>query len=163
MPEKDFDAATAAVKRAAEPDAATEIWTNAREQRPGAVPVDGRTIALAADPGGKGSYRPREPRSFLEAIVARRRADLVGAAARRLAALSTAGAAAALLYMDERQYRVGTISALVRRGPKPAAAVPRPPALPVVKRAPPSPKARRRGLPASTMAAKAWRTATGTG
>ncbi|MDB5599960.1 MAG: hypothetical protein JWN71_2004 [Xanthobacteraceae bacterium] len=46
--------------------------------------------------------------------------------------LSMAGAVAALLWIDERQQRLGTTTALVRRGDKPASAVPAPPALPAV-------------------------------
>lgn len=48
--------------------------------------------------------------------------------------ISLAGAKAALLRMDDRQHRLDTVTALVRRGPKPAEAVPMPPALPVVVR-----------------------------
>jgi hypothetical protein len=46
--------------------------------------------------------------------------------------LSMAGAVAALLWIDEQQKRLGTTTALIRRGDKPASAVPAPPALPVV-------------------------------
>jgi hypothetical protein len=41
-----------------------------------------------------------------------------------------------MLYMDEAQQRLDTETALVRRGSRPAAAVPPPPALPVVAAAP---------------------------
>jgi hypothetical protein len=46
--------------------------------------------------------------------------------------ISLSGLAAALLWMDEQQKRVGTVTALIGRGDKPAAAVPAPPALPAV-------------------------------
>jgi hypothetical protein len=46
--------------------------------------------------------------------------------------VSLRGASAALLYMDEQQRRVGTVTALVRPGIRPASAVPPPPALPKV-------------------------------
>lgn len=46
--------------------------------------------------------------------------------------LSMAGAVAALLWIDEQQKRLGTTTAFIRRGDKPASAVPQPPALPVV-------------------------------
>lgn len=45
------------------------------------------------------------------------------------------GASAALLYMDEFQQRLGTRTALVRQGEKPADAVPPPPRLPVPPKA----------------------------
>lgn len=46
-------------------------------------------------------------------------------------AVSLAGAVAALLFIDEQQGRLGTTTALVRKGDKPATAVPAVPALPV--------------------------------
>jgi hypothetical protein len=48
--------------------------------------------------------------------------------------ISLDGASAALLWIDERQQRLDTVTALVRRGQKPTSAVPAPPPLP----APPS-------------------------
>jgi hypothetical protein len=65
-----------------------------------------------------------------------RKAD--GKAAGRV---SLKGANAALLYMDEQQRRVGTVTALVRTGPKPASAIPPPPALPKI--AAPAPATRK--------------------
>jgi hypothetical protein len=44
--------------------------------------------------------------------------------------ISLDGASAALLFMDDRQRRVGTVTALARRGDQPASAVPQPPPLP---------------------------------
>lgn len=46
--------------------------------------------------------------------------------------VSLAGAVAALLFIDEQQGRLGTVSALIRKGDKPAATVPAEPAPPVV-------------------------------
>ncbi len=74
-------------------------------------------------------------------------AALIGGTALRLAsveagvagetqAVSLAGSAAALLDLDDRQGRVGTVTALVRPGAAPASAVPAPPSLPVVARLP---------------------------
>ena len=56
--------------------------------------------------------------------------------------ISLTGGAAAMLWMDDQQKRVGTVTALVSRGDKPATAVPPPPAPPVVTAAkiPPGPK-----------------------
>lgn len=50
--------------------------------------------------------------------------------------ISLQGAAAAFLWIDERQGRLGTTTALVRRGDRPASSVPAAPALPVVRAAP---------------------------
>ena len=61
--------------------------------------------------------------------------ELVGAGGKVIGQLSSLGASAAMLYMDEQQRRIDTVTALVRKGAKPASAVPRPPALPMVRRA----------------------------
>lgn len=50
--------------------------------------------------------------------------------------IPAAGAAAALLWIDERQGRLGATDALIRRGDRPAAAAPAAPALPRVTPAP---------------------------
>ena len=49
----------------------------------------------------------------------------------RAASISLDGASAALLWIDERQQRLGTVTALARQGERPATAVPQPTALPV--------------------------------
>jgi hypothetical protein len=56
--------------------------------------------------------------------------------------ISLNGVVAAMLWMDDQQKRVGTVTALASRGDKPATAVPPPPARPVVTAAkiPPGPK-----------------------
>lgn len=46
--------------------------------------------------------------------------------------LSVSGSSAALLWVDERQGRLDTVTALVRKGARPASAVPAAPSLPVV-------------------------------
>jgi hypothetical protein len=53
------------------------------------------------------------------------------------ARISMSGATASLLFMDERQKRVGTVTALAAKGDKPASAVPAPPAMPEVRLAQP--------------------------
>lgn len=62
-----------------------------------------------------------------------RASDASGAPA---GAVSLAGASAALLYMDEAQRRVGTVTALARPGAAPASRVPPAPPLPRVRAAP---------------------------
>ncbi|EJZ18758.1 DUF1176 domain-containing protein (plasmid) [Rhizobium sp. Pop5] len=50
------------------------------------------------------------------------------------AAIPLDGMVAALLHMDDRQGRVGGVTALIKTGAAPASKVPAPPALPVIKR-----------------------------
>lgn len=69
-----------------------------------------------------------------------RRAALTDAKGNTLASASLAGLAAAFLYMDERQGRIGTVGALRRWGTKPDSAVPAPPPLPRIVQ--PAPTAR---------------------
>src|SRR5918997_729627 len=54
------------------------------------------------------------------------------AAGATIATVSLGGATAAILYMDEQQRRLGTGTALARRGARPASVVPPPPPLPIV-------------------------------
>ena len=54
------------------------------------------------------------------------------AAGTETVSISLSGAAASLLWIDERQGRLGTTTALIRKGSRPASSVPDAPALPVV-------------------------------
>ncbi|MET0868435.1 MAG: DUF1176 domain-containing protein [Pseudorhodoplanes sp.] len=60
----------------------------------------------------------------------------------KVSTISMSGAAAALLWIDDQQKRVDTVTALVRRGPKPASAVPPQPRAPVIVAARPAPGAK---------------------
>jgi len=137
MPAGDFEAATIAVKRGAEANAPLEVWITAREGEPAEVRVDGKRFALIA----RGEdLAPQQPAQLVAAIVAGKRAALFDRQGKQIAALSVAGASAALLYVDEQQRRLGTTTALVRRGARPASAVPAAPPLPVIDVAAGSPK-----------------------
>jgi hypothetical protein len=61
--------------------------------------------------------------------------------------ISLAGSAAILLWVDDQQRRIDTVTALVRRGPKPASAVPGASAAPLIPAAPPAAQG---GLPQHT-------------
>ena len=93
-----------------------------------AIAIDGRRFALRG--GGDEEYRPADPDGVLAAMVRARVATLVDAAGKPVGTLSPAGITAALLYIDDRQRRVGTTSALVRKGAR--TVVPTPPAVPVI-------------------------------
>jgi len=71
------------------------------------------------------------------------RIDALGATASDPATteISLTGVVAAMLWMDDQQKRIGTVTALVKPGDKPATTVPAPPAAPVVTAAkiPPGP------------------------
>jgi hypothetical protein len=61
--------------------------------------------------------------------------------------ISLAGSAAVLLWVDDQQGRVDTVTALIRRGPKPASVVPGRAAAPLIPVAPPAAQS---GLPQHT-------------
>jgi hypothetical protein len=63
--------------------------------------------------------------------------------------ISLAGAVAALLWIDEQQQRLGTATAFIRRGDRPASSIPPQPQAPAVRAAPPPPGAAPRKLPAA--------------
>ncbi len=138
MPEDDPEAVTMSVRRGAGPGAAPEISINPPEGKAAALLIDGRSFALeeALDADAIAVLRPRDGAAFLNALLTARSAALADGRGKRLASLSPNGASAALLYMDDQQKRVGTVTALVRPGGRPASAVPRPPALPIVQRPP---------------------------
>jgi hypothetical protein len=71
--------------------------------------------------------------------------------------ISLNGVVAAMLWMDDQQKRIDTVTALVKRGTKPATAVPPPPASPVVTavKVPPGPKADKAPTAPAAVIAKA--------
>ena len=97
---------------------------------PVALLVDGKQVATAtiAD-----TYRVRgaEAEALARALAAGHWLELRGGA-KSLARISLAGISATLRHIDAEQGRVGTVTALIAAGPKPASAVPGAAALPVV-------------------------------
>ncbi len=73
---------------------------------------------------------------LIEAFRTARAMQLIGETGLPVGTLSLEGVSAALLYMDERQGRAGTVTALVRRGERPATAVPATERLPEIRLAP---------------------------
>lgn len=95
---------------------------------PAGVVVDGRRVAL-----GKGRFAGPEAEAIAAALVAGRRLSAIGADGEPLGSVSLAGAAAALRYIDDRQGRAGTVTAIVAKGDRASDGVPEPAALPVVE------------------------------
>ncbi len=130
------------VRLDAGPEARPEILADMSELSGAVVRlvIDGRPQTLVA--GADDEAGLRVPAADVAATLAR----LAAAREVRLsapdleAAIPAAGASAALLWIDERQGRPGTTTALIRRGERPASTVPPPPILPVVTAAPPAPQ-----------------------
>jgi len=101
-----------------------------------ALVIDGRRHGLRAGPADTFSFdvAPGEVGAVLSELAAA--STITATWAGESASFPTAGASASLLWIDERQGRLNTTTALIRRGPQPASAVPAAPALPVITAAP---------------------------
>lgn len=99
--------------------------------------ADGRALnARIIEARSCAIVHPADVPELIDAMREGRRLRAVGPDGAALGAVSLEGARAAMLYIDEAQRRLDTETALVRRGPRGADAVPPPPALPVVRAAP---------------------------
>lgn len=102
--------------------------------------IDGQTrrIAIPRDEAGSGVAELRGPaaRDLIRAMAAGRTMRLsVGPES---GDVSLSGVSAALFWIDERQGRLDTVTALLRQGSKPAIVVPPPPELPRIRTRPAS-------------------------
>ncbi len=141
------DATTVSVSRDAAAAAVPRIVFNLADTGAVAVAIDGgKPVPLSAEGAVAASAAP----ALASALANARRIELLDKSGRRVARVSPAGASAALRFIDDRQARAGTVTALVARGPGPASAVPSPPPLPVVVAARPAPGPQ---TPALTVAA----------
>lgn len=127
-----------AVRLDAGPDARPEILMDMSQISgvPIQLVIDGRAQTLTAPTEGEAGFRV--PAADVPAALAR----LAAASEIKLVApeldgeIPAAGASAAMLWIDEQQGRLGTTTALIRKGDRPASAVPAAPALPAVAAAP---------------------------
>lgn len=101
-----------------------------------ALKIDGRNYALRAGArdAANATAAADRAREIIAALPASRSLALASGA--QTADLPSSGISAALLWIDERQGRLDTNTALLRRGSRPASAVPAAPALPRVPSAP---------------------------
>ncbi|QBX37263.1 DUF1176 domain-containing protein [Brevundimonas sp. S30B] len=125
------------------PDARPAVWAGRaawdEADQPLVVEVDGRQWPTGApepqdggDIGAQGVVT-QDVSGLINALGQSRSIRLL-AGGQPVAVLSPSGAAAALLWLDERQGRLGTDTAVFRKGDRPAAAVPAGPALPPAPR-----------------------------
>ena len=101
--------------------------------------VDGAVVATFAAPAG-GEARLPLTRALVAALLSGQRAVLVDAQGTNAGGASLAGLAAALLYFDDQQHRIGTMGALKAIGQRPDSTVPAPPAAPLIATPAPSPR-----------------------
>ena len=98
--------------------------------------IDGKRFAATPSPDDTSvaSIASAQVPAVLAALNAGKTLALV--AGSQTVEIPTAGSSASLLWIDERQGRLDTVTALGRRGDRPASAVPAAPALPVIAAAP---------------------------
>ncbi|HET9832732.1 MAG TPA: DUF1176 domain-containing protein [Vicinamibacterales bacterium] len=121
------------VERTAGPRAVPLVMMSFAETISGTVSmfVDGREVARAAVRETT-VVRGAEATAFAVALASGASIE-VRQGPRLVSYPSLKGAAAALRYMDEKQGRTGTVTALAARGPKASDAVPSPVSLPVIQ------------------------------
>jgi hypothetical protein len=132
------------LERGAAPEAPPRIEIDVEAPAGAGVYADGRKLPVVLGTGKQSGRVTSGADALVAALRSATKLEVRDAAGKRLGMISPAGASAALLYMDDKQGRVGTATALARPGSKPATAVPAPPAYPIVHPAPRSAKPPRR-------------------
>ena len=127
---------TLMLRRGANPGDRPEVILQNLEQMPSVLLADGRPIPARFTGTDDGFVVQADENALIEALRNGHQLAVRVPSTARHWSVSLAGASAAMLYMDERQRRLDTVTALVRRGPRPASAVPAPPPLPQVRMAP---------------------------
>lgn len=122
------------VARRADANAKPKVYVELRfadlEDFTGEIIADGRKTGLRLN---KDADLIGDAVLFLALLSRSRSVGLAKEDGSRIAGFRTDGASAALRWMDDRQRRAGTVTALVARGEKPASTVPAPPKIPTVE------------------------------
>ncbi|MBU1348126.1 MAG: DUF1176 domain-containing protein [Alphaproteobacteria bacterium] len=124
----------------AHPSVVVGVWPQGEIVRPVSARVDGRTFAGtivaddAADEFPIATIAPADARRLIDAMTQGQAMAIVAGA--ETVPISLSGAAASMLWIDERQGRLDTTTALMRGGPRPASQVPAAPEIPRVVAAP---------------------------
>jgi len=145
------------IRREGGPRAEPEILVAASGTAPAALAIDAATLPAARVKAGlsRATDYPLEPRAtrpFLEKALAGKRLAALDRVGDVIGTVPLLDLPDALKAMDEAQHREGTVTALVAKGKRSAAAVPAPPPLPVVV-ARPLPAPRSEELSAEEVAA----------
>lgn len=119
-----------------------QTWTLSLDGKP--IPGLGPVHAAGGENGARATLTGPAAESLIAALRNGQSLEL-NAGGKSLEGVSLAGSAAVLLWLDDQQGRVGTATALARPGPKPAASVPPPTALPLIA---PAPAVDQKGVPA---------------
>jgi hypothetical protein len=125
--------ATLSVRRGPEGSAVPEVWFRTWEGEAADLIADGKPLKIRMRKNDDDAYvvDPADAVRLLDSLRAAQSVEIVDAAGKSSGSLSVDGATAALLYIDDKQHRLGTRGALARRGDMPDTTVPPPPELPV--------------------------------
>lgn len=133
LPDDDLEALTFSIDRGAGAADAPTIDLTSDNDGVVALTADGKRLAVRLSTvNGVTRVVGTDAFAFIEGIKPAKRMGLLNAKGAEVSHASLSGLNAALLYMDEQQKRLGTVTALVRKGAKPASAVPATPVLPVI-------------------------------
>ena len=134
---ENMDVISVSISRGAGATDAPKIWFRLQDSPAIDLAADGKRLGVSfVNDEENQTVAAGSVAKVIDAFRTAGKIELVGADGKVIGQLSSLGAAAAMLYMDEQQRRVDTVTALVGKGAKPASAVPQPPALPIVPRAP---------------------------
>jgi hypothetical protein len=128
------------VERGPAPDAEFSLVLPSFDGRPARVMIGDQAAEVTIAPSGENEFRivPRDRNAFLDQAGYADKLIVQDAAGTSIGEASLKGLHEALLYIDEVQGRIDTVTALVERGRRPASAVPPAPAVPVVRLAGPT-------------------------
>ncbi len=129
---------TLLVKRGAAPSDQPQISATPTfdfYDKPTSIRIDGRDSTFTLDQSG---FLTSNPVLFLKAIARAKSAQVISADGEILGDLPVMGASASLRWIDNQQERVGTVTAIIATGSKPASAVPAPPRPPSIAQPNPS-------------------------
>ena len=132
MPETDTSI-TVTVRRSPEPDASPQVWMRSVDTDIADVVADGHKLGLHLTKNADDAFvvAPPDALKFLDTLRSANKVEGFDPKGKLVGDILVNGATAALLYIDDRQHRLGTRGALVRRGDRPDSSIPAPPALPV--------------------------------
>ena len=125
---------TLSLSRGAEPDAAPVLMLPEMEEVPSSMWADGIRLPVRFATGDSGILLESErPQALIDALRRAQAIELRDEQSTVLRRVSLSGAAAAMLFIDEAQRRLGTTTALFQQGRRAPAAMPAPPALPLIR------------------------------
>ena len=134
LPQDDVEGTTMVIWRGPEAMARPTITINADYKAATAIVIDGKRqpFRLTSDKDGVLTVDRTQSAALIAAMLPGKTMAVTDASGKQVGTPSLSGLSAALLYIDEQQRRIGTVTALVRKGAKPPSAVPPTPALPVI-------------------------------